>query len=81
MIALRPAFGRAVRALGGIVALLCGSRLVLEAAGKDRGAFDNLGPTAFIVLVAVLGVLSATGRLATAAPALGVDPEPVSGRA
>jgi hypothetical protein len=62
-VAFRPPFHPAVRGLGAIVALLCAARLVLEAAGQARGSFDSLGPISFVLLVAALGVLSATGRL------------------
>jgi hypothetical protein len=65
-IALRGRFPAAVRALGAIVAVLCAARLVLEATGHARDAFDSLGPVAFVVLVACLGVLSAMGRLSPA---------------
>jgi hypothetical protein len=68
-VALRPRFARVARVLGAIVAVLCASRLVLEAAGQPRGSFDSLGPISFVVLVAGLGVLSALGRLAAAPPA------------
>jgi hypothetical protein len=67
-IALRPRFPAPARVLGGIVAVLCGARLVLEATGHPRGTFESLGPIGFVVLVGFLGILSAMGRLAPAAP-------------
>jgi hypothetical protein len=62
-IALRPRFPAVARALGAIVAVLCATRLVLEATGHTRGWTDSLGPISFVLLVACLGVLSAMGRL------------------
>jgi hypothetical protein len=51
------------RVLGGLVAVLCVVRFVLEAMGRERGWVDSLGPLLFVVLVGTLGVLSARGRL------------------
>ena len=68
VVAVRPRFPAVARALGAIVAVLCGARLVLEETGHPRGTFESLGPIAFVVLVACLGVLSAIGRLAPTAP-------------
>jgi hypothetical protein len=62
-IALRPRFGLLARAIGAIVAVLCGARLVLEATGPARGLVDSLGPISFVLLMACLGVLSGLGRL------------------
>jgi hypothetical protein len=67
-IAVRPRVPVLARVLAAIVAVLCAARLVLEAAGHSRGTFESLGPVAFLVLVACLGVLSAMGRLAPGAP-------------
>jgi hypothetical protein len=62
-VALRPRFPALARVFGAIVALLCAACLVFETAGQPRGTFDSLGPIVFVLLVAVLGVLSAMGRL------------------
>jgi hypothetical protein len=62
-IALRPRFPVVARAFGALVAVLCGARLVLEASGSARGTFDSLGPIAFVLLMACLGLLSLFGRL------------------
>ena len=67
-IALRPRFPSLARVLGAIVAVLCGTRLILEATGHTRGAFDSLGPISFVVLMAYLGLLSAMGRLSVSDP-------------
>jgi hypothetical protein len=67
-IALRPRFHPVARVLGAIVALSCAARLVLEAAGQPRGSFDSIGPISFVLLVACLGVLSASGRLSPDSP-------------
>jgi len=69
VIALRPRFPAVARVLAAIVAVLCGARLVLEATGHARGTFDSLGPISFLLLIAVLGFLSAVGRLSPDAPA------------
>ena len=58
--------GRRIPLLGvlaGIVALSCLGRLVLEAMGKPRGAFESVGPLSFVVLVAAMAVLSLRGSL------------------
>ena len=68
-IALRPRFPALARVLGAMVALLCAARLVLEAVSSPRGTVDNLGPIAFVLLVAALGALSAMGRLSPDSPA------------
>jgi hypothetical protein len=67
-IALRRRFPAGARLLGAIVAVLCGARLILEATGHVRGAFDSLGPISFVLLMACLGLLSAMGRLSPDAP-------------
>jgi hypothetical protein len=64
-VALRPRFPVVARALGTLVAVLCVTRLLLEAAGHAGGAFASFGPISFIVLVGALGVLSAMGRLSS----------------
>jgi hypothetical protein len=66
-IAARPRFPALARVLGAVVAVLCGARLLVESTGHARGTFESLGPTMFVVLVACLGVFSATGRLAPTA--------------
>jgi hypothetical protein len=66
-VAVRPRFPAVARVLGAIVAVLCGARLLLESTGHARGTFESLGPIAFVVLIACLGVFSATGRLAPVA--------------
>jgi hypothetical protein len=58
--------GRNAPALGVLallVAVACLVRLVLEAAGKSRGAFEAIGPLSFVVLIATMGVLSFRGTL------------------
>jgi hypothetical protein len=67
-IALRGRFPPVARVLGAVVAVLCLARLVLEATGHPRGSAGSLGPIAFVVLVACLGVFSALGRLAPRRP-------------
>jgi hypothetical protein len=54
-----PALG----VLGLIVAVACLLRLILEAAGKSRGALEALGPLLFVVLIATMAVLSFRGVL------------------
>ncbi len=55
----RPLLG----VLAGVVALSCLARLILEAAGKRRGALESVGPLSFVVLVATMAVLSLRGTL------------------
>jgi hypothetical protein len=50
-------------ALGALVAVFCLVRLVLEAAQHPRGPFESLGPITFILLIALLGTMSARGLL------------------
>ena len=45
------------------VAICCLTRLVLETAGKSRAALDAVGPLSFLVLIAVMAVLSFRGIL------------------
>jgi hypothetical protein len=52
--------------LAAVVALSCLTRLVLEASGRGRGALQSIGPLSFIVLVAVMAVLSLRGVLGSA---------------
>jgi hypothetical protein len=63
-VALR--LGRRLPALGLLalfVVISCLTRLVLEIAGKSRGALDAVGPVSFLVLIAVIAVLSFRGIL------------------
>jgi uncharacterized membrane protein len=63
-VALR--LGRRLPALGLLalfVVICCLTRLVLEIAGKSRGALDAVGPLSFLVLIAVMAVLSFRGIL------------------
>ena len=46
-----------------IVAVACLLRLILEAAGKSRGALEAVGPLLFVVLIATMAVLSFRGAL------------------
>jgi hypothetical protein len=46
-----------------IVAVACLLRLILEAAGKSRGALEAVGPLLFLVLIATMAVLSFRGVL------------------
>jgi len=54
---------------GLLVAVACLVRLILEAAGKNRGAFEAIGPLSFVVLIATMGVLSLRGTLRSDPPA------------
>ena len=56
---------RLLAGLAAVVAVSCLARLSLEATGHARSAVESVGPLLFVVLVAVLGVMSTTGRLAT----------------
>ncbi len=49
--------------LAGLVAVSCLARLVLEAAGKRRGPLEAVGPLLFVILIAVMAVLSFLGIL------------------
>jgi hypothetical protein len=49
--------------LAAIVALACLVRLLLEVAGRPRGSLESIGPLSFVVLVAVMAVLSLLGVL------------------
>ena len=58
--------GRKIPALGilaFLVAIACLLRLILEAAGKNRGALEAVGPLLFVVLIATMAVLSFRGGL------------------
>jgi hypothetical protein len=52
-----------------LVAAASLARLILEAAGKSRGAFEAIGPLSFVVLIATMGVLSFRGTLRSSPPA------------
>jgi hypothetical protein len=68
----------ALAVLAAAVSLACLVRLVLEALGRPRGALESVGPLSFVVLVAVMAVLSFLGvlrRSATAGPS-GGEPRP-----
>ena len=57
-------FGRRLPALGllaALVALSCLARLVLEIVGRHRGPLDAIGPLSFLLLIAVMAVLSFRG--------------------
>jgi hypothetical protein len=58
--------GRSNPALGGLALVVAGAclvRLILEAAGKSRGALEAVGPILFVVLIATMAVLSFRGVL------------------
>ena len=58
--------GRRLPALGVLavlVAVSCSARLALEIAGKTRGPLDAIGPLSFLVLIAVMALLSFLGIL------------------
>lgn len=61
--------GRGLPALGVLallVAVSCSARLVLEIAGRNRSPLDAIGPLSFVVLIAVMSVLSFLGVLRAA---------------
>jgi hypothetical protein len=65
-VALR--LGRRLPALGVlalVVAVACLTRLLVELVGVDRGPLDAVGPVLFLVLIAVMAVLSFRGILRT----------------
>lgn len=49
-----------------LVAVSCLSRLMLEIAGRNRSPLDAIGPLSFVVLIAVMSVLSFLGVLRAA---------------
>jgi hypothetical protein len=68
-VALR--LGRRLPALGVLavlVAVSCSARLALEVAGKNRGPLDAIGPLSFLVLIAVMALLSFLGILGAESP-------------
>jgi hypothetical protein len=65
----------ALAVLALIVAITCLLRLILEAAGKTRGALEALGPLLFVVLIATMAVLSYRGVLRAGPRRLPGSPE------
>jgi hypothetical protein len=59
-----PALG----VLAALVAVSCSVRLALEIAGKSRGPLDAVGPLSFLVLIAVMALLSFLGILGAESP-------------
>jgi hypothetical protein len=53
----------AVGLLALLVALSCLIRLVLEVAGRNRGPLDAIAPLSFVLLIAVMAILSFLGIL------------------
>jgi hypothetical protein len=53
--------------LAGLAAVSSLARLVMEAAGKDRGALESVAPLSFLLLVAVMALLSWRGTLSPSA--------------
>jgi hypothetical protein len=49
-----------------LVAVSCVGRLMLEIAGRNRSPLDAIGPLSFVVLIAVMSVLSFLGVLRAA---------------
>jgi hypothetical protein len=58
-----------------IVAVACLLRLILEAAGKTRGALEAVGPLLFVVLITTMAVLSFRGVLRAGPRRLRESPE------
>jgi len=58
-----------------VVAVACLLRLILEAAGKTRGALEAVGPLLFVVLIATMAVLSFRGVLGAGPRRLRESPE------
>jgi hypothetical protein len=56
-------YSPALGVLALLVAVACLLRLILEAAGKTRGALEAVGPLLFVVLIATMAVLSFRGVL------------------
>lgn len=57
--------------LAAMVSLACLSRLLLEATARPRGSLESIGPLSFVVLVAVMAVLSFLGVLPRSGAAVG----------
>ena len=49
-----------------LVAVSCSARLLLEIAGRNRSPLDAIGPLSFLVLIAVMSILSFLGLLRAA---------------
>jgi hypothetical protein len=62
-VALRLGRLPAVGLLALLVALSCLIRLVLEVAGRNRGPLDAIAPLSFVLLIAVMAILSFLGIL------------------
>jgi hypothetical protein len=58
-----------------LVAVACLLRLILEAAGKNRGALEAVGPLLFVVLIATMAILSFRGVLRAGPRRLRGSPE------
>ncbi len=67
---------RFLAAIGGATALTCLLRLTMEAIGAALGPVEWLAPVMFVVLVAMMGVMTLTGRLQGLGRAGGVDAAP-----
>jgi hypothetical protein len=65
--------------LAALVSLACLVRLLLEASGRPRGALESVGPLSFVILVAVMGVLSLLGVLPhSPVGTAGAEPRPAA---
>lgn len=65
--------------LAAIVSLACLVRLLLELSGRPRAWLESVAPLSFVVLVAVLGVLSLLGILRQSSPGTPAgEPRPAS---
>jgi hypothetical protein len=65
----------ALAVLALIVAVACLLRLILEAAGKPRGALEAAGPLLFVVLITTMAVMSFRGVLRAGPRHLRESPE------
>jgi hypothetical protein len=68
-------YSPALGVLALVVAVACLLRLILEAAGKTRGALEAVGPLLFVVLIATMAVLSFRGVLHAGPRRLSGSPE------
>ena len=68
-------YSPALGVLALIVAVACLLRLILEAAGKTRGALEAVGPLLFVMLIATMAVLSFRGDLRAGPRRLRESPE------
>ena len=64
-VAIRLRSHRVLAVLGGLAAVLCLGRLLLETTGSGRGWFETLGPLAFVVLMGAFAVACWRGTLLT----------------